>query len=260
MPDASSNGAAPAATCIRVAATADVHTRESRRRETEAAFAALGPEVDLVLIGGDLTTYGLPEEAAVLADACRAVTVPVVAVLGNHDWHSGRVEELRATLEAGGVKLLDRGWTIEGVRGVEVGIVGVKGFIGGFPSSHLSDFGEPLLREAYAETGADVEALDAGLRAISHCPLRIALMHYSPVEETLRGEPPGIHTYLGSDRLAAPIVEHQPDLVVHGHAHAGSFEGCAGDVAVFNVSVEVTGRDFWQFELTPATRAAAPLH
>ena len=256
-----SNGVPPArGGCIRIAATADLHARESRRQELERAFESLPEEADLVLIGGDLTTYGSPEEAQVLADACERVTSPVVAVLGNHDWHENRTDEMRAVLERAGVELLDRSWTIHEIDGCEVGIVGVKGFIGGFAGSHLPDFGEPLLRDVYADTTADVEALEEGLRAVSHCPLRIALMHYSPVPETLVGEPPGIHAFLGCDRLAAPLVEHQPDLALHGHAHAGTFEARVGEVPVFNVSVEVTGRPFWIFELTAATRRAAPLH
>jgi uncharacterized protein len=237
-----------------------VHTRESRREHTERAFCELADRADLVLLAGDLTTYGRPEEAAVLADACRALEIPVIAVLGNHDWHENRRDEVVAALEDGAIRVLDRASTIECVRECDIGIVGVKGFVGGFPGSHLSDFGEPLLRQVYAETGAEVEALDHGLRSISHCPLRLVVMHYSPTEDTLEGERREIHAFLGSDRLAAPLLEHQPDLVVHGHAHAGRFTGRIGEVEVFNVSVEVTGRDFWLFELTPATTAAGPIH
>ncbi len=245
---------------LRVAAAADVHTRESRREHTERAFGALAGTADLVLLAGDLTTYGRPEEAQVLADACRPLEMPVIAVLGNHDWHENRRDELVAVLDAAGITMLDRSWTIKCVRDCDVGIVGVKGFVGGFPGSHLADFGEPLLRRVYAETTAEVEALAEGLRRVSHCPLRLVLMHYSPTEETLEGERREIHAFLGSDRLAAPLLEHQPDLVVHGHAHAGRFAGHIGEVEVFNVSVEVTGRDFWLFELVPATTSAAPIH
>jgi Icc-related predicted phosphoesterase len=246
--------------CIRVAAAGDVHTREGRREETIRAFESLDPAADLVLLAGDLTTYGRPEEAAILAEACRPLEVPVFAVLGNHDWHEDRADEVAAALGEGGIRVLEREAATVCVRGFEVGVVGAKGFIGGFPGSHLPDFGEPLLRRVYAETSAEVAALDEGLRAISHCHLRLVCMHYSPTEETLAGERSGIHAFLGSDRLAAPILEHQPDLVVHGHAHAGRFEGRVGEVEVFNVSVEVTGRDFWVFELTPATTATAPIH
>ena len=133
--------------------------------------------------------------------------------------------------------------------GSEVGIAGLKGFVGGFPGSSLPDFGEPLLREVYRQTSDDVAALDEGLRAIAHCPYRIVLMHYSPCADTLRGEPEGIWAFLGNERIAAPIREHEPDLVLHGHAHAGTFEGRIGASPVYNVSVPVMGRDFWLLEL-----------
>jgi Icc-related predicted phosphoesterase len=151
--------------------------------------------------------------------------------------------------------VLDRGWTIEDVGGTEVGVVGAKGFIGGFPGSHLPDFGEPSLRRVYAEATEEVDGIDAGLREVALCPLRLVVMHYSPIEQTLVGEREQIWAFLGTDRLAAPLVEHQPDLVVHGHAHAGTFAGRVGEVDVFNVSVPVTGRDYWLFELEARTAA-----
>jgi Icc-related predicted phosphoesterase len=124
-------------------------------------------------------------------------------------------------------------------------MTGTKGFIGGFPDSALPDFGEPLLRQVYAETTAEVSALEEGLQAIADCPLRVVLLHYAPTATTLEGEPKGILAFLGSDRLARPVSEHIPDLVLHGHGHAGSFEGFIGKVPVYNVSIPVMGRDFW---------------
>jgi Icc-related predicted phosphoesterase len=106
-----------------------------------------------------------------------------------------------------------------------------------------------LLRRVYAETTEEVEAVRRGLQEVAHCPIRIVLLHYAPTADTLEGEPPGIWTYLGCDRLAVPIAEHRPDVVLHGHAHAGSFEGAVGDVPVYNVAVHVTGRDFYVFDL-----------
>ncbi len=213
------------------------------------AFAELEAKADLVLLAGDLTTYGEPEEARVLAEATRGLSIPVVAVLGNHDWHAGRSEQVAETLREAGIQVLERGWTILGVNGVDVGVVGTKGFVGGFPDSALPDFGEPLLRSVYAETSAEVDALDRGLQAVAGCPLRIVLLHYAPTATTLEGEPRGIFAFLGSDRLARPIAEHTPDLVLHGHGHAGRFEGFIGAVPVYNVSVPVMRRDFWIFEL-----------
>jgi uncharacterized protein len=213
------------------------------------AFAELEAKADLVLLAGDLTTYGEPEEAQVLAEATRGLSIPVVAVLGNHDWHAGRSEQVAETLREAGIQVLERGWTILGVNGVDVGVVGTKGFVGGFPDSALPDFGEPLLRSVYAETSAEVDALDRGLQAVAGCPLRIVLLHYAPTATTLEGEPRGIFAFLGSDRLARPIADHTPDLVLHGHGHAGRFEGFIGAVPVYNVSVPVMRRDFWIFEL-----------
>jgi uncharacterized protein len=213
------------------------------------AFAGLEGKADLVLLAGDLTTYGEPEQAQVLAEAAGSLSIPVVAVLGNHDWHADRSEQVAETLREAGIEVLERAWTVVGVNGVDVGVVGTKGFVGGFPDSALPDFGEPLLRKVYAETSAEVEALDQGLRAVARCPLRIVLLHYAPTATTLEGEPRGIFAFLGSDRLARPITEHTPDLVLHGHGHAGRFEGFIGAVPVYNVSVPVMRRDFWIFEL-----------
>jgi Icc-related predicted phosphoesterase len=244
---------------IRFAAAGDVHCRESHREEVASAFAALPDDVDLLLLAGDLTTCGEPAEAAVLAAACDSLSVPVVAVLGNHDWHAGRAGEVASILEDAGIEMLERSSTVHDIRGYEVGIVGCKGFVGGYGASHLPDFGEPLLRRLYAETSADVDAVGEGLGAIANCPLRIVLLHYAPTDTTLVGERRDIWAFLGTDRLAAPIVEHQPDLVLHGHAHAGRLKGSIGEVPVYNVSVPVMERDFWLFELSVRVRPATPI-
>ena len=245
---------------IRIAAAGDVHFSERDRERARAAFASLDGRADLVLLAGDLTTHGEPEEAAVLAEAAGALDVPVVAVLGNHDWHVNRAPELIAVLEEAGVVVLERSTHVLELCGAEVGIVGCKGFVGGFAGNHIPDFGEPLLRAVYAESVAEVEALDAGLRAVAMCPFRIVLLHYAPTTETLEGERRDIWAFLGTDRLAPPIVEHNPDLVLHGHAHVGTFQGKVGEVPVFNVSVPVMGEDFWVFELTGARRAPSEVH
>ncbi len=234
---------------VTIAAAGDVHASEATRSHVDEAFAAIVRQVDLVLLAGDLTTHGEPEQAQVLADTCRALTVPVVAVLGNHDLHSGHGDEVAAILKSAGVQLLDRSAAILELEDVEVGIVGTKGFVGGFTGSQLPDFGEPLLRNVYEETSQEAEAIRRGLQEIAHCPIRIVLLHYAPTSDTLHGEPEGIWTYLGSERLATPIAEYRPDVVLHGHAHSGSFEGAIGSVPVYNVAVHVTGRDFYVFEL-----------
>lgn len=255
-----STAATDSSRCLRIAASGDIHARDSRREAILKGFAELDPSIDMVLLAGDLTSYGTPEEAAILAEACAGMEAPVLAVLGNHDWHEDRTDEVIQALAAGGIEVLERSWAIKCLHGIDVGVVGTKGFVGGFGGSHLPDFGEPLLRAVYAETSAEVAALEEGLRAVANCPLRLVLLHYSPTTATLEGESRGIFAFLGSDRLAAPLVEHQPDLVMHGHAHAGTFRGAIEEVPVFNVSVEVTGKPFWVFELTPATATASPIH
>jgi Icc-related predicted phosphoesterase len=233
---------------IRVAAAADIHVGSGDADRMREAMAAIEPSADLILLAGDLTQHGEVAEAAVLAEACRGLPVPVVAILGNHDWQSDVAPEVMKTLGEAGVAVLERAHTILPICGTTVGIAGVKGFVGGFGHG-WANFGEPIFREAYRETTSDVEALELGLRAIAGCGVRIALLHYSPCEETLHGEPERLWLVLGAERLAAPIREHRPDLVVHGHAHHGSFHGSIDGVPVHNVAVHVTGRDFWLFEL-----------
>ena len=237
---------------VRIAAAGDVHCGPHNRDGSLRAFAALEGRCDLVLLAGDLTTHGHPEQAAIVVEAAELTGAPVLAVLGNHDHHDGCVDEVVRVLVEGGVEVLERGFSVQQCGGVSVGVVGTKGFVGGFPGSSLPDFGEPLLREVYAETTREAEAIDRGLQAVAHCAIRVVLLHYAPVEATLEGEPVGIHTFLGSERLAPPIDRHRPHLVLHGHAHAGRLRGAIADVPVYNVSVPVMQRDFWLFELTGA--------
>ena len=233
---------------IRIAAAGDIHASEATRAETAEAFGDVGQRVDLVLLAGDLTQHGQVGEAEVVADACRGLEVPVVAVLGNHDYHSDRQAEVTAALVDAGVLVLERSSTILQLDGATVGIAGVKGFVGGF-GHQWANFGEPLVRQAYAETTADVEALAAALRAIAGARVRVALLHYAPTAETLRGEPKELWLVLGAERLAEPILEHRPDLVLHGHAHVGSPNGAIDGVPVHNVAVHVTGESFALFTL-----------
>jgi Icc-related predicted phosphoesterase len=243
------------AASIRIAAAGDIHSDGLDRERVELAFERIVDAADLVLLAGDLTTHGQLEQAQVLADVCREFPLPVICVLGNHDWHSDRTAELTELLTAAGVIVLDRNHVVQSVRGVSVGIVGVKGFMGGF-GGQMANFGEPLVRACYAEVTKDVEALNHGLEAIGGTQVRIALLHYSPVADTLQGEPPGIWAFLGSERLAAPLAAHRPDLVLHGHSHGGTFEGCIGSVPVYNVAVHVIGRDFWVFDLEVKDRTS----
>jgi Icc-related predicted phosphoesterase len=243
---------------IRIAAAGDIHygERDDDRERAAAAFEGLEERADVVLLAGDLTTHGEPEQAQIVADVVRDLEIPVITVLGNHDWHVNRTRELTAVLQDAGVIVLDKDRNHHelDVCDAQVGIVGTKGFMGGFPGSHLPDFGEPSLRGVYAESMEEAAALDEGLRAVSMCPFRVVLLHYAPTTQTLEGERREIWTFLGTDRLAPPILEHNPDMVLHGHAHAGTFEGRLGEVPVYNVSVPVMGEDWWVFELAGERR------
>jgi uncharacterized protein len=243
---------------VRVAAAGDIHCAPENRDAVLTAFDAIEGTADVVLLAGDLTTHGEPEQAEVLAEATRAMDTPIVAVLGNHDYHANRADEVTEVLREAGIQVLERSHTT--LRGCGIGVAGTKGFVGGFRGLGLPDFGEPSLRSIYAETTAEVQALAHGLHEIALCPFRIALLHYAPVADTLTGEPPEIWTFLGSDRLAAPILEHRPDLVLHGHAHAGRLQADLDGVPVYNVSVPVMGQDFWIFELSGASKAATAVH
>jgi Icc-related predicted phosphoesterase len=244
---------------LKLAAAGDVHCSDERREAVLTAFDAIDGEVDAVLLAGDLTTHGEPEQAAVLADACRGMETPVVAVLGNHDLHANRADEVVEVLRGAGIVVLERSHAVVGET-CRLGVAGVKGFVGGFRGMGLPDFGEPSLRSVYAECGEEVAALSRGLHEIALCPFRVALLHYAPLPETLHGEPAEIWPFLGSDRLAAPLLEHRPDLVLHGHAHAGRLQGELDGIPVYNVSVPVMGQDFWVFELSGAAQAATTIH
>ena len=234
---------------IRVAAAGDVHASEELQERLTRVFAEVAEECQLVLLAGDLTTHGLPEQAAVLASACRGLEIPIVAVLGNHDHHSGEAEAISDVLCEAGLIVLERDHAILEIGETEIGVVGTKGFVGGFPGAEIPDFGEPALREIYRETTLEVEALEEGLEAVAGCHKRIVVLHYAPISDTLVGEPETIWAFLGSGRLAGPIGMHRPDLVVHGHAHHGAALGKIGEVPVYNVTVHVTGQDFAIFDL-----------
>jgi Icc-related predicted phosphoesterase len=234
---------------VKIAAAGDIHAGGPGDERLAGVFADAARDADLILLAGDLTLHGEPGETAALAEAVQGIETPVLAVLGNHDWHANRPDEVTAELSGAGIRMLDKESAILEVGETSVGIAGVKGFVGGFPDSALPDFGEPSLRRVYAETSDEVEGLARGLEEIAACDVRIALLHYAPTSATLEGEPPGIWAFLGSDRLAAPIAQHRPDLVVHGHGHMGTFKGEIGDVPVYNVAQPVLGKDFEIFQL-----------
>lgn len=232
---------------IRVAAVGDIHVGLDSKGSLRSHWEHLAERADLFLLAGDLTKRGLPDEAAVLADELRelAASVPVVAVLGNHDYESDREKELVDILGDVGVTTLDGTSKELAVGSQVVGVAGTKGFGGGFPGAMGSDFGEPEMKAFMRHARTVAEGLESALSEIQHCDVRIALMHYAPVEATLRGERLEIWPFLGCYFLAEAVDRAGADLVVHGHAHGGSEKGVTpGGVHVRNVAQPVLRRAY----------------
>jgi Icc-related predicted phosphoesterase len=241
---------------IRLAAVGDVHVGLDSRGLLAPSLAGLADQADVLLVAGDLTRCGTVAEAAVLADELRDVGVPVVAVLGNHDHHAGEVSKLLDTLRGAGITVLEGTATTIDVDGETLGIAGSKGFGGGFAGACGSDFGEPEMKAFVGHTKALAERLHdalAGLRT-DH---RVALLHYSPVPDTLAGERLEIYPFLGSYLLAEAVDKAGADLVVHGHAHGGTEKGVtAGGVHVRNVAQPVIRRAYALYTLGDSNASA----
>jgi Icc-related predicted phosphoesterase len=229
---------------IRIAAVGDLHLDDDDRGRFRPAFERLPDHADVLLLAGDLTRHGTEEEGRAIADEVRGLPVPVIAVLGNHDYHSDQQHVLTRQLEDAGVLMLEGRGVVLDVDGRRVGVAGVKGFGGGFPGKHASEFGEPEMK-AFIRHTKDVSArLREALLALD-CHVRIALTHYAPVRDTLAGEPPEIHPFLGSYHLAEAIDAAPADLAVHGHAHLGSEKGLtSAGVTVRNVAHPVIKRAY----------------
>ncbi len=225
----------------RLAAVADIHYGRDSQGTLQPLFAHVTAHADVLLLCGDLTDYGLPEEARILArDLTAAVKIPIVAVLGNHDYESDRPDEVRDILTEAGVTVLD-GDSCE-VHGI--GFAGVKGFAGGFGRGTLGHWGEAPVKRFVQEAIDEALKLESALAGL-RTGRRIALLHYAPIRETVEGEPPEIFPFLGSGRLAEPLTRYPVTAVFHGHAHGGSPEGrLAGDVPVYNVSLSLLQRAF----------------
>lgn len=226
-----------------IAAGGDLHFAPATKvAALQAELRATAAAADLVLLAGDLTASGRPEEASSLAEACAEMDSPVVCVLGNHDhrWRDGEV--VSAALRDAGVVVLDPGAHVVEVNGVRVGVAGVTGAPGGFAGRAAWGMGRKADRQRRRAAAAEAEALDAALASLRGCSIRIALLHYSPTFDTLAGEEPYLWPALGSDQLATPIHRHRPDLVIHAHAHEGAPRGQVGGVPVLNVSAQVIGR------------------
>ena len=217
---------------IRFAAVGDLHCRKTSAGQYRALFTQAAEAADVLLLCGDLTDYGLPEEARVLADELTAAAVPVVAVLGNHDVESSAEAEVRRILCDAGVKVLD-GEACE-IHGV--GIAGVKGFAGGYGPGALGPWGEKVIKLFVQEAIQEALKLESALARL-RTRRRIAMLHYAPVVATVAGEPPEIFPFLGSSRLEDPLLRHPVTAVVHGHAHRGCLEGLTvNGIPVYNVA------------------------
>jgi Icc-related predicted phosphoesterase len=206
---------------LRVAAIGDLHVMETSVAPYRELFAEIGNAADVLVLCGDLTNFGKTSEAEILAEDIRACSIPVVGVLGNHDYECGQPDEVARILHEAGMTVLDeQAVEIEGV-----GFAGVKGFIGGYGRGELAPFGEPILKAVVDEVLNESRKLENQLRTL-RTERSVAVLHYSPTVETLEGEPQEIFQYLGSQRLCEPIdrFDHVK-AVVHGHAHHGTYEG-----------------------------------
>jgi Icc-related predicted phosphoesterase len=248
----------PADGTVRFAAVGDIHVTKDSAGQLRAFFAQATEHADALLLCGDLTDYGTAEEAKVLVDELAAVKVPIVAVLGNHDYESGTPEIVRDALMHAGVRVLDgEACEIEGV-----GIAGAKGFAGGFGRGSLGAWGEPAIKLFVQEALNEAMKLESALAKL-RTPRKIALLHYSPIAGTVAGEPADIYPFLGSSRLEEPLLRYPVDAVFHGHAHRGTLQAkCINGVPVFNVARPLLLRTypdrppFKLFEMPPADAAA----
>ena len=226
---------------MRLAAVGDLHVKKTSQGQLQPLLASVNERADMLLLCGDLTDYGLEEEAVILARELNAVVrIPIVAVLGNHDFESGQQDAVCRILTEAGVKVLN-GEAFE-VQGV--GIAGAKGFSGGFGRATLSAWGEPATKRFVQEAIDEAIKLEGALARL-RTERRVALLHYSPIRATVENEPLEIMPYLGTSRLEEPINRYPVDVVFHGHAHHGSLEGrTTTGIPVYNVAMPLLLQQF----------------
>jgi Icc-related predicted phosphoesterase len=226
---------------VRLAAVGDVHCTKTSQGALQPLFQQMNDSADILLLCGDLTDYGLPEEAQVLAKELTAsLKIPVVAVLGNHDFESGQAQEVGRILEEAGVQVLDG----DGCEVHGIGFAGVKGFVGGFGQRALEPWGEESIKRFVHEVIDEALKLEKAISRLQ-TPQRIVALHYSPIRATVEGEPPELFPFLGSSRLEEPLNRHPVTAIFHGHAHHGSPEGrTQQDVPVYNVALPLLRRVF----------------
>ncbi|MEU4345938.1 metallophosphoesterase [Streptomyces sp. NPDC023838] len=245
---------------IRIAAVGDIHMAPDTEGTLRPAFETLPDCADVLLLAGDLTRHGTAEEARVVAREIKDLGVPVIAVLGNHDHHDDRPDLVTEILRDAGAHVLEGEATVVTHGGARIGVAGSKGFGGGFVGRCAGEFGEPVMKEFVRYSRHRAETLRAALEDLGRreCDVRIALTHFSPVADTLAGEPPEIYPFLGSYLLAEAIDTAGADLAVHGHAHSGTEHGLtSGGVRVRNVAQPVIGGAFHIYCL-PGPDGAAP--
>ncbi|MFF9342461.1 MULTISPECIES: metallophosphoesterase [unclassified Streptomyces] len=246
---------------VRIAAVGDIHLGEDCAGLLRPAFEALPDCADLLLLAGDLTRHGSVAEAEVVAGEIAGLGVPVVAVLGNHDHHGDTPDEVTGVLRDAGAHVLEGESTVLPVAGHKVGVAGAKGFCGGFLGRSAGEFGEPEMKAFVRTARRSAERLGHALGELAEhgCAVRIALTHFSPVPDTLAGEPLEIYPFLGSYLLAEAIDSHGADLAVHGHAHLGTEHGMtAGGVRVRNVAQPVIDHAFALYRLPLDGHRARP--
>ena len=221
---------------VRIAAVSDIHYARDSQGSMQPLFNQISESADVLVLAGDLTDYGLPEEAKVLArDITSTLKIPVVAVLGNHDFESGQEQEVAQIMSDVGVRILD-GDSFE-MHGV--GFAGVRGFCGGFGRGALGAWGEPIIKQFVHEAVNEALKLEAALQRLKS-DHRIAVLHYAPIRDTVEGEPLEIFPFLGSSRLEEPLMRFDVTAVFHGHAHKGRPEGkTANGIPVYNVAHQV---------------------
>ncbi|MFI0795705.1 metallophosphoesterase [Micromonospora rubida] len=234
---------------IRIAAVGDVHVDQDVVGRFRPALNELPDCADVLLLAGDLTRHGTEAEARCVAEEFGGLGVPVVTVLGNHDHQHDRVPQVVKVLQDAGIRVLEGEGIVLEFAGGRLGVAGVKGFGGGFAGRCASDFGEPEMKSFVRTTNESAEALGVALRGLD-CDLLVALTHYSPVPDTLAGEPLEIYPFLGSYQLGQAIDSAPTALALHGHAHAGSERGTTpGGVRVRNVAHPVIKQAYSIFHL-----------
>lgn len=237
---------------IRIAAVGDVHLGEDARGRMRPALEQLRDCADVLLLAGDLTRHGTLSEARVVADEFGNLPLPVVAVLGNHDYHDDKQDEITAMLRDAGLHVLEGQAATFRVNGHSLGVAGVKGFGGGFAGKCGSAFGEPEMKAFIRHTSDIADSLRTALDGLD-TDVKVALTHYAPVPDTLRGEPPEIYPFLGSYLLGEAIDATGTTLAVHGHAHFGTEQGMTpGGVRVRNVAQPIIRQAYTVYCVEPA--------